>query len=110
MLTRQEETSQDIIKGLTIVLILHPIATALVLLTLVCAFPTLCSHSWGILLLLLSVIATLITTIMLTIDFTVIGEMRSHAGSWSHGHFEVVFGNCPWTQTCWTRALRLRDE
>ena len=71
---------------------------------------TLHSHNWGILLLLLSVIATLVTTVMLTIDFSVIGEMRSHASSWSDGDFEVAFGNYLWTQMCWTRALRLRDE
>lgn len=95
-LTGHEELAQAIIEGLTIVFILHPIAAALVLLALVSALPASRSHGWGILLLLLGVIAALVTTIVLTIDFTLIGEMRSRVGPLTDGDFEVAFGNCPW--------------
>ncbi|KAF8511543.1 actin cortical patch SUR7/pH-response regulator pali [Gautieria morchelliformis] len=84
--------AQDIEKALTIVFVLHPVATGLTLLALICAIPASRSRCCGIVTLIIEVISALLTTVVLAVDFTLIDELEDRIG----GSFDVDFGNCPW--------------
>ncbi|KAF8575221.1 hypothetical protein K439DRAFT_1641561 [Ramaria rubella] len=95
-LTGHAEIAQDIEKALTVVFVLHPIAAGLALLAVLCALPSSRSHCCGIFSLLFGVITAFLTTAVLAIDFTLIGQLMSRIGPLTGGDFNVRFGNCPW--------------
>ncbi|KAF8271126.1 hypothetical protein EI94DRAFT_1770589 [Lactarius quietus] len=98
VITNQTELVDIILKGLTILLVLHPIAAGLALLTLMpVAASCLVYHKlpW-ILSLVLSVPTAIVSTIVFAADLALVIVARNKATDYSAIHLSIDFGNGVW--------------
>jgi len=98
VITNQTELVDIILKGLTILLVLHPIAAGLALLTLMpVAASCLVYHKlpW-ILSLVLSVPTAIVSTVVFAADLALVIVARNKATDYSAIHLSIDFGNGVW--------------
>jgi SUR7/PalI family len=94
-LTYPPEVIQAVQGSLTLILVLHPICTALVFLS---ALSSLClgSHAWSIIVLIISVIAGVIASVSLAIDIALVVTVRDYLAQIQGITLVVEFGNLVW--------------
>ncbi|KAH6914025.1 hypothetical protein BKA70DRAFT_651750 [Coprinopsis sp. MPI-PUGE-AT-0042] len=94
-LTYPPEIIQAVQGSLTLILVLHPVSTALVFLS---AFTSLClgSHAWSIVVLVISVIAGVIASVSLAIDIALVVTVRDYLAQIEGITLVVEFGNLVW--------------
>lgn len=99
-LTGQPELAQTVVKGLTYILILHPIACGLTLITsLSSLYFTLrpsTVHAVPIVTLLLNIVPTLLTTLVWVIDLVLVLIARSRVAAATNNALVVNWGNGTW--------------
>ncbi|KAI5115848.1 hypothetical protein M0805_006262 [Coniferiporia weirii] len=94
-LTGQEQLLEIVLKGLIVVLVLHPACAGLALLTLI---PTLFSyvHAAAIIALVFTIVTALLTSLSAAIDIAVVAVAMSKVGEVTTFQFAVQWGNAPW--------------
>ncbi|OCB85105.1 hypothetical protein A7U60_g7730 [Sanghuangporus baumii] len=94
-LTGQDELLSILLKGLTVILILHPICAVLTLLALL---PSLLSyiHAFAILSLIVTVASAIIASISTAVDIAIVAIAMDRVGDVTTFHFAVEWGNAPW--------------
>ncbi|KAJ7645403.1 hypothetical protein DFH06DRAFT_1279368 [Mycena polygramma] len=85
----------DVLQGLLVILVLHPIAAGLSLATLTCSL-FLASHKLSILALVLSIITALVSTIVFAIDLALVIVAKSQVTQLAELQFAIQWGNAPW--------------
>ncbi|KAF8514638.1 actin cortical patch SUR7/pH-response regulator pali [Hysterangium stoloniferum] len=95
-LTGQAALAGRVVQILTGILVLHPIACGLSLIALLLAIGGIWKRWSSILGLITAIVSALLTTIVLVIDYVLIGEVRSNVGPLSGLDVEVSYGNCVW--------------
>ncbi|KAJ7670255.1 hypothetical protein B0H17DRAFT_204755 [Mycena rosella] len=86
---------QFVLKGLLVVLVLHPIAAGLSLVTLVSSL-FLASHSISILALVLSIVTALVSTAVFAVDLALVIIAKSQVKQITTVQFAIQWGNAPW--------------
>ncbi|KAJ6584926.1 actin cortical patch SUR7/pH-response regulator pali [Mycena capillaripes] len=85
----------DVLQGLLVVLVLHPIAAGLSLATLVCSL-FLASHTLSILALVLALITALVSSVVFAIDLALVIVAKSQVSQLQELQFAIQWGNAPW--------------
>jgi len=102
-LTGYPSLAQAVLKGLTVVLILHPVACGITFFSFLLSFLVACrpstSHAVPIITLVLSIFPLFITTIAFGIDLGLVLICRSRVSSATGGSLAVRWGNGVW-MTC----------
>ncbi|KAJ6559234.1 hypothetical protein DFH09DRAFT_523721 [Mycena vulgaris] len=86
---------QFVLRGLLVVLILHPIAAGLSLITLVSSL-FLASHKLSILALVLSIFTALISSAVFAVDLALVIIAKSQVAQIKTVQFAIQWGNAPW--------------
>lgn len=94
-LTGQTELLEIVLKGLVVVLVLHPICAALSLLALLPALFS-CIHAFAICSLVWTVAAALLATVSTAADIAIVAIAMNKVGTVTTFDFEVRWGNAPW--------------
>ena len=94
-LTGQPELLEILLKGLIVVLILHPICAGLSLLALVPAIFSFV-HALAICSLVWTVIAAILATVSTAVDIGIVAVAMSRVCDLPDLHFKVEWGNAPW--------------
>ncbi|KAJ7147467.1 actin cortical patch SUR7/pH-response regulator pali [Mycena crocata] len=89
------ELVQAVLKGLLVILILHPIAAGLSFLTLISSL-FLASHGLSILALVLSLITALVTSVVFAVDLALVIVAKSRVKQINTLQFAIQWGNAPW--------------
>ncbi|KAF8963652.1 hypothetical protein BDZ97DRAFT_1819725 [Flammula alnicola] len=82
-------------EALIVVLVLHPIAAGLALLSLVLSL-FLVSHAFSIFVLIVTIVNALVSSTALAIDLALVIVARNELATQQVFHFQVVFGNAIW--------------
>jgi len=90
-----ESLVDDVLQGLLVILVLHPIAAGLSLATLVCSL-FLASHKLSILALVLSIITAIVTTVVFAIDLALVLVAKGQVTQLAELQFAIQWGNAPW--------------
>ncbi|KAJ7095909.1 hypothetical protein B0H15DRAFT_78171 [Mycena belliarum] len=86
---------QFVLKGLLVVLVLHPVAAGLSLLTVASSL-FLASHKLSILALALSILTALVSTAVFAVDLALVIIAKSQVAKITAVQFAIQWGNAPW--------------
>ncbi|KAJ7459817.1 hypothetical protein FB451DRAFT_1563524 [Mycena latifolia] len=86
---------QFVLKGLLVVLVLHPVAAGLSLVTLVSSL-FLASHKLSILALVLSIVTALVSTAVFAVDLALVIIAKTQVAQITSVQFAIQWGNAPW--------------
>ncbi|KAJ7134576.1 hypothetical protein C8R44DRAFT_770861 [Mycena epipterygia] len=86
---------QALLEGLLLVLVLHPVAAGLSLITLICSL-FLASHSLSILALVLAIITALVSSVVFAIDLALVIVAKNQVAQINTLQFAIQWGNAPW--------------
>ncbi|KAJ7505362.1 hypothetical protein B0H11DRAFT_1978301 [Mycena galericulata] len=85
----------DVLQGLLVILVLHPVAAALSFVTLISSL-FLASHKLSILALVLSIITALVSSVVFAIDLALVIVAKSKVTQIEGLDFAIQWGNAPW--------------
>ncbi|KAK7048317.1 hypothetical protein R3P38DRAFT_2868634 [Favolaschia claudopus] len=85
---------EAILKGLFVLLVLHPVAAGLSLVTLLSSL-FLASHTISIISLILAIVTAIITTIVFAVDIAIVVIAKQQVQKLNEFQFEVVWGSAP---------------
>lgn len=85
----------DVLQGLLVILILHPIAAGLSFITLICSL-FLASHKLSIVALVLSIITALVSSVVFAVDLALVIIAKSQVSQIDTLQFAIQWGNAPW--------------
>jgi len=85
----------DVLKGLLVILVLHPIAAGLSFATLVSSL-FLASHKLSILALVLAIITAIVTTVVFAVDLALVIVAKSQVSNLQGLEFAIQWGPAPW--------------
>jgi hypothetical protein len=94
-LTGQTALVQVALKGLIVVLILHPICAGLCLISLLCAVVS-WSHTFAICALVWTVAAAILATVSAAADLVLVRVAKAKIDDVMGLSFEILWGNAPW--------------
>jgi hypothetical protein len=86
---------EAVLKGLLVILVLHPIAAGLSFVTLISSL-FLASHSLSILALVLAIITALVSSVVFAVDLALVIVAKNQVSQLEDLQFAIQWGNAPW--------------
>jgi hypothetical protein len=86
---------EAVLKGLLVILVLHPIAAGLSFVTLISSL-FLASHPLSILALVLAIITALVSSVVFAVDLALVIVAKNQVSQLEDLQFAIQWGNAPW--------------